>query len=212
MQGSSDSKYRIFLLSPASCSGKKAEPLLSGRSETHLAQKLKSPEGAPLGEVFSYISALYFRGKIAYANAFARPPEGRGGVFVITPCAGLISPEKRISPEDLRRFAATDLDCRNEEYSNPLIRDLEALHAASPETLFILLGSISTKKYMEPLYSILGDRLRYPETFVGRGDMSRGGLMLRCVRSGCELEYVRYDGSVPRGKRPARLCNKLVIP
>jgi len=85
------------------------------------------------------------------------------------------------------------------------MRDLQALHAACPDTLFVLLGSISTKKYMAPLSSALGDRLRYPETFIGRGDMSRGGLMLRCVRTGCELDYIAFDGKVPRGKRPPRL-------
>jgi hypothetical protein len=40
---------------------------------------------------------------------------------------------------------------------------------------------------------------------VGGGDMSRGGLLLRCVRAGRELVYVPVAGALRRGGRPARL-------
>jgi len=45
----------------------------------------------------------------------------------------------------------------------------------------------------------------FPPAFVGRGDMSRGGLMLRCVDSGIELEYAPIAGATRNGRRPPRL-------
>ena len=46
-------------------------------------------------------------------------------------------------------------------------------------TQFVLLGSVATDKYVGPLLDVFGDRLYFPATFAGRGDMSRGGLLLR---------------------------------
>ena len=77
--------HQVFLLSPANCSGKRAGYLLNGKSETPLAERLRSRAGAPIGDVFTFMSALYFRGKIAYASAFAKPPQGWNGVQVIVP-------------------------------------------------------------------------------------------------------------------------------
>ena len=68
--------FRIFLLSPAHCGGKRAELLLNDRASFSLAVRLRSEAGATLGEAFSFLSGLYFRGKLAYADHFARPPEG----------------------------------------------------------------------------------------------------------------------------------------
>ena len=42
--------------------------LLNSNSEFELAQRIWR-QGAPLGELFSFISSLYFRGKLAYAKA-----------------------------------------------------------------------------------------------------------------------------------------------
>src|SRR5438132_10431681 len=53
--------HRIFLLSPANISGERAKLLLRESAAFPLAQRLQS-QGAPLGEVFSFISGLYFRG------------------------------------------------------------------------------------------------------------------------------------------------------
>ena len=69
----------------------------------------------------------------------------------------------------------------------------------------VLLGSVASGKYVEVLQPVFGDRLLFPSAFVGRGDMSRGGLMLRCVDSGDELEYVPIEGAVRRGRRPPKL-------
>ncbi|HEY2931322.1 MAG TPA: hypothetical protein VGK99_06200 [Acidobacteriota bacterium] len=55
------------------------------------------------------------------------------------------------------------------------------------------------------LLSVFGERLLFPAEFLGRGDMSRGGLMLRCARSGSELTYVAVSGAVRNGPRPPKL-------
>jgi hypothetical protein len=52
---------------------------------------------------------------------------------------------------------------------------------------------------------VFGRRLVFPSTFVGRGDMSRGGLLLRHARDGRELEYEPVVGAVRHGKRPPKL-------
>ena len=196
---------RIFLLSPADCSGKRAGLLQSSKSEFELARKLQGPAGAELGEVFSFMSSLYFRGKLAYAHAFARPPRGSSGIFVITPGDGLRSPESPVRAEDLRRFARVPVDPGERRYREPLLRDLGALATSSGDAEVVLLGSIASRKYTDLVESVLGSRLLFPSDFVGRGDMSRGGLMLRCAREGRELSYVTLAGVVRHGARPERL-------
>ena len=96
---------RVFVLSPANCNGVRAQWLLRRNSRSELAQRLRSP-GAPLGEVFSFLSALYFRGKLAYAREFARPPSDCPGIFIITPTTGLVPHDSLIRLRNLRRFAA----------------------------------------------------------------------------------------------------------
>lgn len=76
----------------------------------------------------------------------------------------------------------------------------------------MLLGSIATDKYCGVLLEVFGPRLRFPAEFVGRGDMSRGGLLLRAARSGTELRYVRVLDAVRRGPRPARLDPSTRVP
>ena len=201
--GPSGGPGRIFLLSPADSSGKRARLLED--SDVDLARRLRARSGAPLGEVFSFVSSLYFRGKLAYGRAFARPPAGVAGVHVITPCDGLLPPETEVRLADLRRFAGVPIDPDEGRYRRPLLRDLAALAAASPSAEVVLLGSIASAKYVDLLRSVLAGRLLFPVEFVGRGDMSRGGLMLRCVASAEELRYLPIDGAVRRGPRPPRL-------
>ena len=69
----------------------------------------------------------------------------------------------------------------------------------------VLLGSIATGKYVNVLLASFGDRLRFPVDFVGRGDMSRGGLMLRCAADRQELPYIAVAGAIVNGKRPPKL-------
>ena len=69
-------------------------------------------------------------------------------------------------------------------YRKPLERDAERLASQlSRECQIVLLGSIATAKYRDVLVEILGDRVFFPRDFIGRGDMSRGGLMLRCLEA-----------------------------
>jgi hypothetical protein len=69
----------------------------------------------------------------------------------------------------------------------------------------VLLGSIATGKYVDLLLEVFGDSLRFPSDFAGRGDMSRGGLLLRCVDARRELAYAPIDGAPRHGPRPPRL-------
>ena len=185
------SARRVFLLSPANCAGVRAGYLLRKDGRSPLAQRLRTVEGATIGEVFTFMSGLYFRGKMAYSAAFADPPDGCSGVHVIVPGLGLRPPDERIDLAGLRAVARVPVDPDNRRFVRPLRRDAERLagQLAGDDTA-ILLGSIATPKYLEPLRDILGSKLRVPEEFIGRGDMSRGSLMLKSASEGRQLTYV----------------------
>ena len=203
---------RIFLLSPANCGGIRARMITSAKAEFVLAQQLRSREGARLGDVFSFVSGLYFRGKLAYARRFARPPDPddpvtAGGVLVITPNAGLRAADTQVTLEFFRGFGKVDIDLQNPTYRRPLEQGARALDAAAgPDCDIVLLGSIASGKHVDLLLPIFGERLMFPPHFVGRGDMSRGGLMLRCVEAGLELEYGPLAGAVRHCQRPPKLA------
>lgn len=185
------SSHRVFLLSPANCAGKRAGYLLRKDGRSPLAARLRSAEGATLGEVFAFMSGLYFRGKLRYAERFAQPPEGCPGIQIIVPGLGLRSPAEVIDLKALRAIARVPVDPTDRRYTGPLRRDLGILAERLPaEHVAILLGSIATPKYLVPLREALGLRLRFPREFIGLGDMSRGALMLRCAAQGEELTYV----------------------
>jgi hypothetical protein len=201
-----DAPPRIFLLSPASSHGERAQLVFRPEAEFPLARALRTPEGAPLGEVFTFLSGLYFRGKLGYARAFARPPAKVPGVVVITTSEGLVSPESPVTLDRLRRWAAVPIDAAEARYRAPLLRDAQLIDAAAgPRCEVVLLGSIASGKYADVLLEVFGPRLLFPSAFVGRGDMSRGGLLLRCTDSGKELDYVPVATSVRHGARPPRL-------
>jgi hypothetical protein len=198
---------RIFLLSPAYAGGERARMILSDRAQFALAQKLRGEHGAPIAEVFTFLSGLYFRGKIAYATAFARSAPGVPGVFVITPTRGLVDVGTRIRLEDLREFATVDIQNDDPRYRAPIERDARLLAKKLPRrSEVILVGSIATAKYVNVLLASFGERLRFPADFVGRGDMSRGGLMLRCAVDRQELAYIAVAGAIVNGKRPPKLA------
>ena len=198
---------RIFLLSPARLDGKRAQLLFRPVTMFPVARALHSTAGAPIGEIFSFLSGLYFRGKLAYAAAFARPPPGlKSGLFVITPNRGLLAPSVRVTLNDLADLAKTDIDPGAEEFRKPLRRDAEALaEALGPRGEPVLLGSIASTKYIDVLLSAFQQELLFPAEFVGRGDMSRGALLLRSVEARLELAYVQVRGAVLRGARPPKL-------
>jgi len=202
-----DVRSRIFLLSPAWAGGRRAQMVLRARAEFDLARRLRSKAGATIGEVFTFLSGLYFRGKIVYASTFARPAKGICGVLVITPTRGLLDAETRIDLDGLREFAAVDIDENDPQYRGPIQRDARRLaKKLSPQSDVVLLGSIATGKYVDILLKNFRERLRFPVEFVGRGDMSRGGLMLRCATDRQELQYVSVAGAVLNGKRPPKLA------
>jgi hypothetical protein len=197
--------HRVFLLSPASCAGQRARMLFGERAAFDLALRLRAGS-APLGEVFSFLSGLYFRGKLTYAQTFAAPPAGCPGVLVITTDRGLVAPETEVTLQDLRAFARVEIDAGNRRFAGPLRDASRELRARLPgASEIVLLGSIATPKYVDVLQGAFGRSLLFPEDFVGRGDMSRGGLLLRMARSGAELAYRPVDGAVRRGRRPAKL-------
>jgi hypothetical protein len=122
---------------------------------------------------------------------------------VITPSRGLLPPAQPVGLALLGEFAAVDLHPREARYTEPLARDARLLAEAigSRATEVVLLGSVATGKYVDVLTTVLGPRLRFPADFVGRGDMSRGALLLRAAREGRELDYVGLVGATRRGPR-----------
>ena len=199
---------RIFLLSPANCGGARAKQLTSAKAQFALAEQLRSRRGAMLGDVFMFVSGLYFRGKLTYALKFAAPPEPEtsSGVHIITPNAGLRGPETYITRRAIESFAEADVHQDNLKYRRPLERSARTLaDEIGPECDVVLLGSIASPKYVDVLLDIFGGRLRFPIDFVGRGDMSRGGLLLRKAREGAELPYVTIAGAPRHGARPPKL-------
>lgn len=195
----------LFLLSPAHCGGRRAKILMNPDAEFALARRLREPPGLALGEAFAFMSGLYFRGKLAYAQAFScrgNPP----GVLVITPGRGLLEPEQPIGRQDLLEMAEVPVALEDARYRGPLERDAKALASGiGGADEVVLLGSIATDKYVSGLLDCLGGRLLFPGEFVGRGDMSRGGLMLRAVLAGRELSYIPLAGAVRSGPRPPKL-------
>ena len=197
----------VFLLSPARCDGARAKQLFNPLATFPLAVRLREPEGIELGEAFSFLSGLYFRGKLTYAEAFAGPQVSRPPVMIITTDRGLVSPRARVRLEDMLAFSTVDIGSGDPRFAEPLRRDALALdEQLEPEERVVLLGSIATGKYADTLLSVFGERLVFPGDFVGRGDMSRGGLLLRSARAGEELPYVPVQGAVRHGPRPPTLA------
>jgi hypothetical protein len=181
---------RVFILSPANCNGLRAQWVLKKSSRSDLAMRLRSG-GVSLGEIFTYLSALYFRGKLAYARNFAEPPSSCPGILIITPTAGLLAHDTLIRLPRLRGFGRVPIHVKNQTYRAALRRSArELVTQVGTECEIVLLGSVATGKYLDILAPIFGRRLRVPAEFVGLGDMARGGLLLRCVRENRQLNYV----------------------
>lgn len=199
--------HQIFILSPAKTSGKRASMLLNESASFDLARRLRSSEGAPLGELFSFMSGLYFRGKYSYAECFARPPEGMAGAYVITSNSGLLAAATNIDSSQLKSFSTVEIDAKDERYTIPLtLSATELSRNLPPQCRVILLGSIATPKYVDILIKHFGENLFFPIDFIGRGDMSRGGLLLRSVNTNSELHYSVINPQESRsGPRPPKL-------
>lgn len=182
----------VFLISPARTNGLRADQLAVSHSP--MGEALRAGR-APLGDVFTWLSALYFRGKLTYAHAFAAR-----ATYIMAPGLGLVPASHRIGVADLRAMAAIEIE--SDAFAEPLRRDARRLRHRGE---IVLLGSIATGKYVDTLLDVFGERLVFPAAFVGRGDMSRGGLLLRAARAGEPLEYAPVRGAVRRGKRPPKL-------
>jgi hypothetical protein len=196
---------RIFLLSPARAGGPRYSMLVRAQAEFDVARRLRGG-AATIGEVYSFISGLYFRGKMIYAEAFRAAPPRLPPSLVIVPGAGLIPPETIVDVEQLHSIAHVSVAEDNPNFRGPLAEAAKSLdERAGRDCSYVLLGSIASAKYSTPLLEIFRERLLFPADFVGRGDMSRGGLMLRHARSGVELPYIAVEGAVLRGARPPRL-------
>src|SRR4051794_20833321 len=207
---SSERVRRVFLLSPANCSGRRAQQALSPKAQSDVAVRLRGSDGVPIGEFFTFVSGLYFRGKLTYALRFAAPPDEENpvlgsGVHVITPNAGLRSPDTRVTADAVRAFSGAPVDAGNDLYRLPLEQSARTLRSEIGDCQVVLLGSIASPKYVDVLLGIFGDRLCFPVEFVGRGDMSRGGLLLRHAAAEEELHYVPVAGAIRHGSRPPKL-------
>jgi len=198
-------RNRIFLLSPANLGGLRASYVLKADAQSELARQLRL-NGVTLGELFASLSSLYFRGKLAYARKFSAPPPGVLGSYVITANKGLVGPDEIVRCEQVREMAAGRIDADDDRYRTPIDLSCRLLVDQIQNSCeIVLLGSIATPKYVEPLLKIFGERLLFPVEFVGRGDMSRGGLMLRAVEAQTELVYAPVLNAIRHGARPPKL-------
>ena len=191
------SGLRIFLLSPADLRGVRAQRLNQPDCVSELSMRLRAGR-ATLGEIFSFASSLYFRGKLVYARAFGASQPGIANCYVITSSRGLLPPDTPVDLAMLRDLTmVAEVDPEDDRYRIPLERDAFALKEKLGEAgEVILLGSVATPKYTKPLLAVFGSRLLFPSAFAGRGNMSRGGLLLQSAREGRELSYVSIAGIV----------------
>lgn len=197
---------QLFLLSPAKVSGARAGYLLNPDAQFATARAFHR-EGLPLGEIFAFASGLYFRGKLTYARHFATATT-RDEIRVITSNRGLLSPDLRIGPDELKAFGGVDIDGADPRYLEPIrAHGVELAKSLDRDGFAILLGSIATAKYRDVLLECFRDRLVFPADFVGRGDMSRGGLLLRSARENAVLRYTSVQGAMLRGKRAPRISD-----
>ena len=197
-----ENERKIFLLSPAHCGGRRAAMLMRSTAGFDLAQRVRSSAGAPLGEVFAFLSGLYFRGKLEYARRFASAARD---VLVITTNRGLLLTDQHVTVADLESFGMVDIAAADSAYTVPLQRACQDLLRESPPAKVVLLGSVATGKYVDLLLDAFGNSLVFPSDFVGRGDMSRGALLLRAAANGTELTYQPVKGAVRRGSRAPRV-------
>jgi hypothetical protein len=190
----------VFLISPANLAGKRGKMLMNPEARFDLARRLRSA-GAPLGEVFTFVSGLYFRGKMTYAERFGRAP-GVPAVHVMTAGGGLCALNEQVTTARLEGWQQVSVSEHNPHFTAPLIRQVcELSDALDQDARFVLLGSVASRKYVSPLLEALGPRLFFPSRLAGLGDMSRGSLLLRCAAAGEELEYAPVESHARKAGR-----------
>ena len=83
----------------------------------------------------------------------------------------------------MRGFAGVDIAANDPRYRRPLVASARALaEEIGPTATSCCSAASRSAKYVDVLTEVFGARLPFPIDFVGRGDMSRGGLLLRCAR------------------------------
>jgi len=81
-------------------------------------------EYATLGEIFSFTSSLYFRGKLTYARAFGTAQSGLEACYLITSSRGLLLPDTLVDLAMLKELTAiAEVDPEDDRYRIPLERD-----------------------------------------------------------------------------------------
>jgi hypothetical protein len=179
-----------MLLSPAKLNGKRGKMLMNPTAAFPLAQELRTGTGAKLADVFSFVSGLYFRGKVTYARQFGRTANGQPSAYVLTAGGGLCLLEERVNVARLDGWASVAIHEDNPHFTAPLLRTASGVLAShGDDARFVLLGSVATNKYVAPLLDVFGERLLFPTEFAGLGDMARGSRLLRAARDGRELAY-----------------------
>ena len=202
---------RIFLLSPASTDGLRAQQLTSPRAGFGAAERYRSPEGVTIEEAFTFMSSLYFRGKIGYARHFAAPPPELAlgsrttASWSSLPASGWCRRACRITPEEMKKLRRTPVDLKSRAYCAPMKKHVEQLRDLAPDGLGGAPGQRRDRQVRGPAAAGPRDRLLFPRDFAGAGDMKRGGMMLRAVREDRELS-LRH----PRRAPPPRPRLKLL--
>ena len=142
---------------------------MSERATFDLAVRLRDARGTARGSV-QLSERSIFQGQARLLAAFgvhrilSRLFSG-AGVFVITPNAGLRTPDTPVTLGGISRFAGVDVSADNPSYRKPLDRSARSLAAdIGPDCGVVLLGSIASAKYVDVLLSIFGDRLLFPLT------------------------------------------------
>ncbi len=155
------SRHRIFLLSPANARESEGQRLLHSTAPSELAVRLRQ-SGVRLGDVYQHISSLYFRGKLSTHQVSAIPLSRLRACRYITG-TGLMLPETLIRFDEFRQLSAISIDASNERYRQSLIADLMRLREmAGVHVDIILLGSIATSKYVDPIANVFGERVLVP--------------------------------------------------
>jgi hypothetical protein len=183
---------KVFLLSPANFSGVRAKQLTAPGAKFPAAVAFRSESGVAIEDAFSFMSALYFRGKAAYVRRFAPTP---AAIQVIAPGFGLVPFGWTIDATRFTKLEKTPVDPASRSYRTPLEQHaLSLAESVAPDGKVVLLGSVATGKYIDVLWPVFRERLVFPRCFAGLGDMSRGSIMLKASVSGEELDYVPIDG------------------
>lgn len=195
---------RIFLLSPATAHGARARGLIAPEPRSPTARQLASA-GMRLGDVFTYLSGLYFNGKLTYARRYATPPASLGGegIYIITMTDGILTPDHRVCVDDLRRYAAAERQTDEGRHAFEVSARALAM-TIGPRCDVVFMGSVASGKYTDIIEPAFGERLLFPLELVGRGQLSRGALLFRCVKEDRELEYALMSELVDRGRSALR--------